>query len=326
MARSKKPSRDDISLMVAVAQLCYQKGKTQEEIAEMLEISRPKVSRLLSQARENGIVEITVRNPIAQNTVIQQKLKQAFALQDAIVTPMAVDQQEVIVPQIARAAAEYIGENLPEQAILGMGRGHSIYEMANKLPADQTLQPTVIPLSGGLGEGDAGYPITEILTRTATALGGKSKYLYAPALVSGKQIRESVLAEPHSQEVVQLWDKMDWAVLGIGAIPTLRRLEDPDFYRGLQAFVQEVKEKPVADFCLWFVLQNGLIPTTSNQNGLIAATPEQISRARVRMAVAGGIGKARAIYAVLKTGLLNVLVTEERTAEEILRLKSEDDK
>jgi len=323
LKKNRIPSRDEISLMVAVSQLCYQKGKTQEEIAGLLDISRPKVSRLLSQARENGIVEITVRNPITKNTSINEQLKQSFFLKEAIVTPITVDQQEVIVPQIAQAAAEYICANLPAQAVLGLGRGFSIFEMISYLRSSNSRELTIIPLSGGLGEGEAGYPITEILTRAASALGGKSKFLYAPALVSGNRIRQSVLSEPNSQKVVQLWDKMDWVVVGIGTIPSLRRLEDPDYYRSLNSFQVEAS-KPVADFNLWFVLPNGKIPNTSRKEGLIAATPDQIARAQVRIAVAGGLGKVNAIYAVLKTGLINVLVTEERTAEELIKLKEKD--
>jgi len=320
MKKTKQSTRDEISLMVAAAQLCYQKGKTQEEVAEVLNISRPKVSRLLSQARENGIVEIKVRNPIAHNIDIQNTLIETFGLLDAVVTPITVDRQEVIVPQIAQAAANYINANLPANAILGLGRGYTIYETVGNL-SPGTQQPTVVPLSGGLGEGEAGFPITEIITRTASALSGKSKFMFAPALVACKKFRDSVLTEPHSLEVVQLWDKMDWVVLGIGAIPSLRQLEDPDFHRSLQAFVQEVQQKPVSDFCLWFVLPDGTIPTTSKDDCLIAATPSQIGKAKVRLAVAGGIAKAQAIFAVLQTGLINILATDERTAEELITMK-----
>lgn len=317
----KQPSRDEISLQVAVAQLCYQKGKTQEEIAEMLNISRPKVSRLLSQARDNGIVEIKVRNPIAQNVAIQEDLIRVFNLKDAVITPITVDRQEVIVPQIAQAAANYISNNLPEKAVLGLGRGYTIYETVSSLTGQGSQHPTVVPLSGGLGEGEAGYPMIEILTRTASALNGRSKVIFAPALVASNKIRKSVLAEPHSQEVVHLWNRMDWVVIGIGAIPSLRQLDDPDFHRSLQAFCLEVQCKPVSDFGLWFVLPDGSIPSTSRDDCLIAATPEQIGKAEVRLAVAGGLAKVRAIYAVLQTGLINVLVTDERTAEEIIAMK-----
>jgi len=114
---------------------------------------------------------------------------------------------------------------------------------------------------------------------------------------------------------------MDWVVLGIGAIPSLRQLADPDYHRSLRAFVQEVKQQPVSDLCLWFVLPDGTIPKTSKDICLIAATPEQIGKAKVRLAVAGGTAKARAIFAVLRTGLINVLVTDERTAEELVTMK-----
>jgi len=316
-------SEKEISLMVAICELYYYKKKTQEEIGEILNISRPKVSRLLTQAREKGIIEIRVKNPIAHNEDLKKELKDAFNLKEAVITPMAVDNQEVIVPRIASAAAEFISENLPSNSVLGLGRGRTVFEVFNSFPGKKSLNPTLIPLSGGLGQGDAGFPVNELLARAASVLDGKSHFLYAPALLQKSEIRESILTEPHSRRVIQLWDQMDWVVVGIGTIPPLREFEDPDFYRGLNAFVRETGKNPIADICLWYVLENGELPQTSRQNCLIAATPGQLEQAKMRLAVAGGLTKARSIYAVLQTGLINALITEEKTAEELIRLKEQ---
>lgn len=323
MAKGRKPGRDEISLMVAAAQLIYYKGKTQEEVGEMLGISRPKVSRLLSQAREQGIIEITIRNPIAHNLDVQAELIRTFRLKDAVVTPICVDQQEVIVPQIAKAAAQYITDHLPDRAVLGLGRGYSMYETMKSLSPSNNQQPVIIPLSGGLGAGDAGNPLDEILNRSAAALGGQSKFLYAPALLASEKFRNAVLTEPNSMEVAMLWDRMDWVVMGVGTIPPMRPVANPYFNRSVQAFVEETGQKPIAELSLWFVLPNGEVPGTARQQCLVAATPEQIKQADVRLAIAGGLVKLRAIYAALLSKMVNVLVTDERTAEELIMLKQQ---
>ena len=53
----------ELELLLKVAQLYYEQGLTQNEIAKKLFISRSNISRLLTQAREAGIVEIKVHYP-----------------------------------------------------------------------------------------------------------------------------------------------------------------------------------------------------------------------------------------------------------------------
>lgn len=316
----KKHSLDEIRMMVSAAHLCYEKGLTQAEAGEILGISRPKVSRLLRQAEEHGIVEIVIRNPISHNSKIQASLIEAYGLLDSVVTPYIFDSQEIIVPEIAAAAAEYIVNNLPDRAVLGIGRGNAVFETTRCLKSLNVQRPIVVPLSGGIGEFDAGKSLDDIINRTATALGGQGKYLYAPALVADEKYRASVLAEPRSIEVVDYWDKLDWVVLGVGTIHQLKG-PNPYYDRALEAFVREVGTKPVAELNLRFVLPDGQIPITSSDKCLVAASSEQIIKAKIRMAVAGGGIKLLAIHAALLSGLINVLVTDEHTASELIRLK-----
>lgn len=316
----KEHSRDEVRMMYAAAQLCYQKEMTQEEVGKLLGVSRPKISRLLSQARENGIVEVVVHNPFSRNAEVQSALIEAFGLRDAIVAPYILDRQEVIVPRIAAEAARYINEKLPDGAILGMGRGYSVYETAMAIEP-KYHRPTVLPLSGGVGEYDADRSFNEIINRTALALRGNAKYLYAPAVLDHEKYRSAVLAEPRSQEVVRLWDKLDWVVLGIGTI--FQRDPNPYYDRVLDGFLKETNTPPVTELNLRFILPDGQIPTTTHSDRLVAASEEQIKRAKIRIAIAGGMYKIEAIYATLLSGLINVLVTDENTAVELINLKKD---
>ncbi len=315
----KKPSRDEIRLMVAAAQLSYEKEMTQQQVGKILGVSRPKVSRLLRQARQHGIVEIKIQNPLSRNSEVQSTLLETFGLLDAIVVPSMVDKQEVIVPKIATEAARYIMNNMPSQSVLGLGRGKTIYETAMALKTKKHTRPTVLPLSGGIGEYDADRPFNEIINRAAKALGGVAKYLYAPALLDDEKYRASVLEEPRSREVVSLWDKLDWVVLGIGTVHQARE-PNPYYDSALDAFLKETKAHPVTEVNLQFILPDGRIPTTC-EGRLVAATEKQIKKAKVRLAVAGGIYKLEAIHATLLSGLINVLITDENTALELLKLR-----
>ena len=56
------PADKKIERMLAAARMYYEQGRTQNEIAAALGISRPLVSVLLTEARECGIVTITVND------------------------------------------------------------------------------------------------------------------------------------------------------------------------------------------------------------------------------------------------------------------------
>ncbi|MBE3519977.1 MAG: MarR family transcriptional regulator [Firmicutes bacterium] len=319
-------SRDEIALMVAVAELYHIHHKTQQEIARTLGTSRSKVSRLLTKAEKAGIVEVTVRNPYSNVDSLSQDLARVFQLEKAIVVPMTPDNDQLITPALGRAAAQFILSRMPRSTIVGVGRGASVNQTVEHLGRNVRLSPIVVPLTGGMGQQDMVFPAFENARRFAEYLGGSCAFIYAPALVRNKRLKESILSEEPSREAVELWDRLDWVLTGIGTVPLYRGLPDATFRKALDNFVKEVNEMPVADVCSWFILRDGRIPVTSRACCLISASPEQVRRASVRLALAGGLRKVEAILAALRTGLITVLVTEERTAEAVLALNEKADK
>ena len=56
-------NNSDLELITRVAWLHFMEGMTQREIARHLNISQPKVARLLDRAQKNGIVKISIESP-----------------------------------------------------------------------------------------------------------------------------------------------------------------------------------------------------------------------------------------------------------------------
>lgn len=317
-------TQDEIALMVAVAELYHIHHKTQQEIARTLGTSRSKVSRLLSKAEKAGIVEVTVRNPYSKVESLSEDIARVFGLEKAIVVPMTADNQEVIAPALGRAAAQFIMSRMPRSTVVGVGRGRSVNETVEHLTRNFRLSPVVVPLAGGMGHQDMVFPASENARRLAEYLGGSCTFIYAPALVRNERLKESILSEEQSREAVNLWNRLDWVITGIGTVPLYFAVSDGGFWKALNNFIKEANALPVADICSWFILRDGKIPVTSRASCLISATPEQVRRASVRLAVAGGLRKAEAILGALRSGLITVLVTEERTAEAVLSLNERD--
>ena len=67
--------QDTQKLLHKVAKAYYEDGLTQRVIGQRFGLSRIKVSRLLSQAREERIVQITINTPPALNVDLERQLE-----------------------------------------------------------------------------------------------------------------------------------------------------------------------------------------------------------------------------------------------------------
>ena len=72
-------------LLIKVARLYYQEDMTQSQIAKRLCLSRQKVQRLLSQARDEGIVRITIKPIMGTNSDSENRLERRFGIREAVV-------------------------------------------------------------------------------------------------------------------------------------------------------------------------------------------------------------------------------------------------
>src|SRR6478735_6118712 len=109
---------DDELLSVRVAELYYDENKTQDEVGALLKISRWKVGRLLTQARERGIVRIEIVHPRARRLSVERALSERFGLKDAVVVPNP-DREGDVLPRVAQAAADYLTSLRPVPRTLG---------------------------------------------------------------------------------------------------------------------------------------------------------------------------------------------------------------
>ena len=124
-------SQSNISLILKVANLYYERGLTQDAIAQRLNLSRPKVSRLLAEARRRRIVRTIIVPPPNNETVaLEQQLEAHFQLKEALVAELADGvSQELILNRIGATAAHYLTRVLPGIHTIGISWGRSLATM-----------------------------------------------------------------------------------------------------------------------------------------------------------------------------------------------------
>jgi deoxyribonucleoside regulator len=320
-----KPMAHNDDLLASIASLYYLLNQSQGAIAKRLDLSTSKVSRLLKEARDKGIVDIRIHMPIPRDIHLEQMLVDHFGLKDAYVLQTTNDaSQETRLSGIGKLAAGYVQnmlETIPVGGSIGVAWGRGVHSAVTALPDAAAQNIDVVPLIGGVGTLVVDSPdVTRIV---AQKLGGRHYDLHAPILVERSEVRELFLAEPTVHLGIQRAQTVDLAITGIGTVME----EGSSFLRaGLLSRVDLAhlrKEGVVGELCGHFFDIGGNYQRYAINQRIIGLDLEQLKKVRLVLAVANGLSKTQAIYGALNGGYINVLTTDDITARSILAMAEE---
>lgn len=211
---------ENIDLLATVASLYYNFNQSQAEIASRFDLSPSKVSRLIKEARDRGIVEIQIHMPIPRDLELEQTLIREFCLKDAYILKTSADSDdEVSLDGLGKLAANYLErviEALKPGAIIGVAWGTGVHAAVLALPNRASYNIDVVQLMGGVGALAVDGPdLARIITEK---LGGRHYDLHAPVLVEKAAAREMFMAEPAVRNGIVRAQSAQLAITGIGAI------------------------------------------------------------------------------------------------------------
>jgi DNA-binding transcriptional regulator LsrR (DeoR family) len=310
--QAPQPTRPTRTLLHTVARLHYVSSLPQSEIARRLGLSTATISRLIRRAHEEGIVRIEVRD-IATTEEIADELASRLGLRSAVVieTPSEAGTLAALscpVGRLLRAAG------LRQGSVLAIGWGRTVWEV---IQAGLPRIPGVItvPASGGMQEPALHFQVNEFIRLAAEQMGGVPKFIHAPYLPSLAS-RAVFLADPTIREHAALWDHLDVALFGIG-------LPYPvDLAHGGTAStpVDPILASAAGDVLQHFYDIEGRLIAWEGERRLIAISPSQLRQVPLAMGVAASPEKAPGILGAARARLINVLVTDTRTAQAALDL------
>ena len=311
-----RPSRanlpETLQLLEKVAKLYYITDLSQQKIADQLYLSRPTVTRLLKEARKRGIVSIRVgaSSGETRNQTYESQLMQRFNLRDAVVV-----KNEPTV-SYSLVCAEYLDIVLPYTGYVGLGGGNTCFEVAQQLNfCEKRKKLTLVQLSGNP---DA-LPDVTIAHKWSSALGCSVSYIMAPLLVQNEVERSRLMENQSIKATFSAMEKVEMAIVGIGTpIHTLAR-SDITPESGID--IDEVKKESVGDIIMHFYNSQGQFCHPEISCRVIGISTDQYLNIPMRIALAYGSAKAYSIYVAL-SGLVNVLITDEHTAQKILSYKT----
>jgi DNA-binding transcriptional regulator LsrR (DeoR family) len=304
----------DEQLHTRVAWYYFIANMTQQEIGDRLGASRVRVNRLLAACRERGLVQINIRGDLAACTALERQLLSAYGLSDAVVVPIA-DSGSGLRDAIGVAAASYVAERLGDNMTLGLGWGRTLRAVLRAIPNRVLEGASVVGLQGGLSH-CSGINTFEIVSAFADRLGADQHFFAAPVFARNEADREMILAQQPTRETYEKGCSADMALFTVGEISdsllVTYGIEAAEERSSLEA------SGVVGDVLGTFLDAQGRSVDHSLNRRSVAIAPADLHDIGSRVMAAGGSSKAVAIRAALRSGIPNVLITDESTAQGLL--------
>lgn len=312
-----KKVTNDNRLMIRVCDLYYNHRLNHQQIAESLNLSRPTVARILSNATEQKIVSININN---LHTVkfwdLEHNLKKKLNLKDV----MIVDSDENSVLQkklLGEAAAKYLGYTVKSGDTVGISMGSTLYHTAHSLFDQIVSNVTFVPLIGGMGYLSAELHSNQLAESLCKTYGGSYHPLYAPARVSSRSVRKELMKEPSVEAVLSLQKNLSIALVGIGYPNDNSSIKATGYYKNNE--IESLLERGVAgEMCMQFYNLQGDTAPYKNDNNIIGLDINKLKKIPFSVGVAGGADKLTAIKGAINGGYINVLITDLNCANALL--------
>lgn len=311
---SKDLGIEEQVLYVYAAIQHLQRGRSTVDIAEELGVSRFMVGRMIKRARSERLVELVTRLPQPIDTELSKKLARTYGLQSAIVATPPRNSEEESRTAIAAVAACLVADLIDEDDIVGLGPGRTIVQTCDRiaeLPSCDVVQLTGVAAS----DPDAQSQAIMHLSRAAK---GRMFPLHAPFVATDRASTRVIASQPAVRQALQRMDNLDKAVLTVGGWPHSSLLATQLADLGeLDALLQQ---GVVAEIGTTLLDANGRELTTL-EGRIIGVSTEQLAKVPVCIALGGGLDKQQAAVAVLKSGLLDIFVTDVQTAQAAIKAR-----
>ncbi len=191
---------------------------TQAQISRSVGVTRSAISRMLTEAREKGIVDIRIRRPLRYDAALGAALMQHFGLRSAyVVSWKNTAHDDDLRDRLGHAAAQVLATMLTPGATVGVAWGTTVSATIDAFDLPDPVPVTVVQLVGVLGSSSHAYNAQALVERLARKTGGEGVYLYTPFIVENADTARSLLAMPNVQQAIETGRHASIALLGIGS-------------------------------------------------------------------------------------------------------------
>ncbi len=312
----------DKELLAEIASMYYEQDLIQSEIARQIGLSRPKVSRLLKEARDLGVVKILIDYPWNTDPELESEFLSRYSLKAVRILVSKGRSYEQMLQGLGSLAARYVEAILRPRDVLGMSWGTALYQTARAMHPEQKKDIKVVQMIGAVGTPDPLIDGPDLARFLANLYGGEYRYLHAPLVVKDPAVRDALLQEDHVRETLELARNANIAMVGVGTmVPGASSLVRAG-YLDVETAAEMERSGVVGDICARQYDINGQLLESELNRRIIGIELEALHHIDQVIGVAGGEAKASTILGALRGKHINVLVTDETAARKVLAMDS----
>ena len=318
-----------------VAELHYREGLDQKEIALRVHTSRSTVSRMLRDAVELGLVEVTIRHPFPRDTQLEQELIAALGLTEAWVlgrdTMETEDDKRAFGTLGARCIEQQLVAQVQERGQRGGKRknggaslaicwGRATKLVVENLQPMSNLQVHLIQMIGSLGTSDSENDGIELTRLGARRMEGSYQLLSAPLVVDDADFAQSLLKQSAIATVLAAAEKADCALVGLGTTERQSSALLSAGFMGVGELAEARNLGAVGDVSGILIDGDGNSVPSAFSARVISLPLSRLKNIRRVVGVAFGAEKAAVIRAAAVGGHIRVLITDRSAAKRTLEL------
>ena len=296
--------------MSEAAVLYYEKKYTQQEIAKMMNLSRQTVSKLLTDAEKENIVEIKINNPDIYCSDLEKSIEELYGINKAVVCSVSSKEESVRRIMTVRKALSYLKPILEKGGQnIGISWGRTIESFVEEVADIVSSDNTVFPLFGATDQEESFFLSNELARSFADKTGAKVKYAYFPYLPDSIGDKDLFKNTSYYKKISELWKNIDLAIVGIG------NKEMTEIFANVFGYSKE-SSNAIGDISTHFFDSEGNF--LNLYENTLCASRDNLKNAKNTVAIACLDSKVEAIKGALKTGVINTLITDEYTAKKIV--------
>jgi deoxyribonucleoside regulator len=302
------------------AQMYYLQDLTMDAIARELRTSRSTVSRLLSAARDTGLVQIQIRNPLDTGPELESLIRREYNVDVHVVPVLESLNEAETLDRVALQAARTIGPLVDSNAIIGVAWGSTLSAVSRHLTRKITHDTVVVQLNGAGNMHTTGITYaSDIMRRFGSAYGARVEQFPVPAFFDHAATKAAMWNERSVQRILDLQARMSIAIFGVGSVEA----DYPSHvYAGGYLDENDLRmlahSDVVGDVATVFFRRDGSSDGILLNERSTGPALSQLRQVRRRICVVSGASKINGLRGALTAGLATDLILDEATARRLV--------
>ncbi|MFK4565761.1 sugar-binding transcriptional regulator [Enterococcus sp. UD-01] len=309
---------EDRRKLLKIATMYYEHGLTQAQIAKQMQISRPVISKILQQAKEQGIVSISINDETAYSVALGLRLEEKYQLKDVLVIPANEQRpREELQQKVSQAASHYLKEQLRPNMKIGLSWGTTLAYMIDAMPYCSYPSINVYPLVGGISSEHLYFDTNHLVFRLAEKLDSHCQYFYAPALAESRYLAQALNESQLVGKALTDARSVDFAIIGVGnpnQSSTWKRLGYMQTEQLKIIEATQVKGDAVASL----FDKKGQTVNNEISERMLGIKVEDLIQIPDVMVIGCGVEKAESIKPLVAAGCCTILAIDQAIAEALL--------